>query len=163
MATEDLRVHPSRFVIVRSSPSLSTMDHGVEGGAGGLLWFLVSSNNRRLGQDSRLRPTYTECHDSVARLRRSRESLESQTLIDARDGRWIWRVSLGGELAAVSSRSYLRARECEYNLRRFLTSLAEAEVVEGVRRVVGTGRHDRRPTPGVLFGVTVANLRLGRL
>lgn len=128
----------------------------------GLLWLLVSSNNRRLGQDVRLRPTYAECYDSVTRLRRDRERLAPQTLIDARDGRWIWRVTIEADVAAVSSRSYLRARECEYNLGRFLSSLGEAEVVEGVRRVIGGGRDDRGAA-GVLFGTTASNLRLGQL
>ena len=127
----------------------------------GLLWLLVSSNNRRLGQDAQLRPTYTECHDSVTRLRKGRDLLEPQTLIDAQDGRWIWRVTLEADVAAVSSRSYLRARECEYNLERFLTSLAEAEVVEGVRRVIGGGRD--RPSAGVLFGAVSPSVRLGQL
>jgi hypothetical protein len=35
----------------------------------------------------------------------------------------------------VSSRSYLRARECTYNLERFLEAVPSAQVVAGTRSV----------------------------
>ncbi|PZG08647.1 hypothetical protein C1I95_29815 [Micromonospora craterilacus] len=55
-------------------------------------------------------------------------------------GQWIWRLELNGRIVAVSSRSYLRARECTYNLERFLEAVPQAEIVVGIRSA-RRGRH----------------------
>jgi hypothetical protein len=54
-------------------------------------------------------------------------------------GQWVWRADLDGATVFTSSRSYLRARECHYNLDRFLEAVPAALVVAGARSV--RGRH----------------------
>jgi hypothetical protein len=58
-------------------------------------------------------------------------------------GHWVWRAELDGVPVAVSHRSYLRARECQYNVGRFLAAVPEAQVTAGRRQLRETGR-DRR-------------------
>lgn len=134
----------SRFVFVQTR--LSTVD-GVQPKEH-VLWLLISSNNRRLGQDVAGRETYAECHAVVSRLQDGSSRLATHAAIDPRDGRWTWRLSLDGVAVATASRSYLRTRECDYNVRRFLDALVTADVVPGVRRVVG-GRRQRDREPPV--------------
>jgi hypothetical protein len=47
----------------------------------------------------------------------------------------------------VSSRSYLRARECTYNLDRFLEAVPQAELVAGTRSVRRAARRPSEPDP----------------
>lgn len=108
-------------------------------------WFLVSSNNRQLGQDVALSKGYAECRAAAIRIKQIRTRLHPQMSTSQHDGRWVWRLALDGVPMATASRSYLRVRECEYNLSRFLTALEDADIVEGVRRVGGGGRGLARP------------------
>jgi hypothetical protein len=117
-----------------------------------VLWQLLSPNNRRLGQDATLRPSYAGCLAAIARLREGEARLESQALLDAHDGRWAWRLLLDGRTVAVSARSYLRARECDYNLLGFLTAVGSAELIEGANRVV----RQRRERPDLIAAMPPA-------
>ncbi|NMO51203.1 hypothetical protein HH310_08380 [Actinoplanes sp. TBRC 11911] len=107
---------------------------------GRMRWFLVSSNNRRLGQDVALSDNYSDCRTAALRVKQNRAELKPHLFASDRDGRWAWRVALDDVPLATACRTYLRVRECEYNLSRFLLALEEAEIVEGVRRVGDAGR-----------------------
>ncbi|MFD0969093.1 hypothetical protein [Plantactinospora endophytica] len=96
---------------------------------------LISPNNRKLGRGEVGYRTYVECRAAVKRLREQHHRTSALALTDEFTGQWAWRLDLDGETVAISSRSYLRARECNYNLERFLAAVPLAEIVEGTRLV----------------------------
>ncbi|GLZ75705.1 hypothetical protein Afil01_05120 [Actinorhabdospora filicis] len=103
-------------------------------------WTLISANNRRLGNGRESHATYQECRAAVAYLQAGLARLSSANLVDERSGRVSWVLVLDDIAVAESSRSYLRARECSYNLGRFLESVPVAEVTDGIRVVRINGR-----------------------
>jgi len=101
----------------------------------GILWMLVSPNNRPLGRGTAYQDTYGACRQSVLDLQANCDRVKAvETTVDL-TGQWTWRIDLDGEPVAVSSRSYLRARECTYNLERFLEAAPSAQVIAGTRSV----------------------------
>ena len=98
-------------------------------------WMLVAPNNRMLGRSGRLFDADAECR-AAAHLLRERIAWVSpvSTAVKA-TGQWVWRVELAGLPVAVAGRSYLRARECQYNLERFLEAVPKAEFTSGLRIV----------------------------
>lgn len=52
-------------------------------------------------------------------------------------GQWQWRISAETGPIAVSTRTYLRQHECEYNVRRFIEAVPEARFVAGLRFING--------------------------
>ncbi|MFI6759178.1 hypothetical protein ACIBF5_08550 [Micromonospora sp. NPDC050417] len=122
----------SRFVFL-SMPAKSCGQ--VDEAAEEVLWMLVSPNNRQLGRGDEGYGTYAECRAAVVRLRDEHRRADAMALADELTGQWVWRLELDGETVAVSSRSYLRARECSYNLERFLAAVPQADVVDGTRAV----------------------------
>ncbi|MGI5185829.1 hypothetical protein ACQEVZ_57255 [Dactylosporangium sp. CA-152071] len=100
-------------------------------------WMLVSPNNRPLGRAARLFETYGACRDAVLHLRAGFAGASSAVAAVESSGQWVWRVELDGSTVGMSSRSYLRARECHYNLERFLEAVPAAVVVAGTRSVRG--------------------------
>ena len=102
--------------------------------ATGVLWVLVSPNNRRLGRSRAHHPTYELCRRDVLRIQRAHDDLIAVTAPE-QWGHWAWRLELRGEVLAVSARGYLRQQECDYNLRRFLDALPSAEIAPVVRTV----------------------------
>lgn len=129
--------------------------------SGRMRWLLISSNNRQLGQDAALTTDYAECRAAAIRLQRDRSLVTPHILTGERDGRWIWRLTIDGVAVATACRSYQRVRECEYNLARFLEGLAEAGIVEGVRRVGADGRGMSRPAR-IAWPPVAESLRAGR-
>ncbi|GIG66404.1 hypothetical protein [Phytomonospora endophytica] len=111
--------------------------------AGPLRWTLISANNRRIGNCTDGYPTYLECRGAVLNLQAGAARLTSAQIVDDRSGRMSWLIELDGIPVAESSRSYLRARECAYNLERFLDSVPVAEITSGVQVV----RHHGLPPP----------------
>ncbi|MBY8871944.1 hypothetical protein K7640_08830 [Micromonospora sp. PLK6-60] len=106
----------------------------------GIRWLLVSSNNRPLGRGTAYHEVYAQCRESVLELQANAARIVAQEGTVPASGQWVWRVQLDDVPVALSSRSYLRARECSYNLERFLEALPHAEVADGTRTV----RRDRR-------------------
>jgi len=139
-------VQRSRFVFLAlpvpdtAAPANQTERVPVEG----IVWVLVSPNNRPLGRGTVYHELYGACRDSVEHLKANAgRVLPVETTVE-RTGQWTWRIELDGEPVAVSSRSYLRARECAYNLGRFMEALPTADIVAGTR----SGRRGRqRPEP----------------
>jgi hypothetical protein len=105
-----------------------------------VLWMIVSPNNRQLGRSAAAHADYADCLSAVQRLRAGHRRAEPAMVPAEEGGRWSWRLRLDGVTVARSSRSYLRTRECQYNLARFLEAVATAVIVEGVR----PNRVDRR-------------------
>ena len=126
----------SRFIF------LSTL---VQTGAGqasdGLFWLLISPNSRQLGRGYMVYQSYHGCRTAASLLRQQLAQAKASTAADEVTGQLVWRVDLDGVTVAVSSRSYLRMRECQYNLDRFLEAVPQAVVAEGVRVIQQMPRH----------------------
>lgn len=119
----------SRFVFIATPapPGESAVER--------IIWVLVSSNNRPLGLATSYREAYADSRESVLELKANRNRIVPVETTVELTGQWTWRVELDGVALAKSSRSYLRARESQYNLQRFLEAVPDAEVVAGVRSV----------------------------
>ena len=111
----------------------------------GVIWMLVAPNNRPLGRGAVFHPLYADCYESVMRLRANAGRAVPVEMTVERNGQWAWRIDLDGTPVAISSRTYLRARECTYNLDRFLEALPVADVVPGLRAVRRGGRRAAQP------------------
>jgi hypothetical protein len=109
-------------------------------GSAEVSWMLVSSNNRPLGRSATSFPGSVECRAGVADLRQRYRGIVSVIAPADGTGGWTWRVDLDGTAVAVSTRSYLRHHECDYNRQRFLEAVPEAELASSVRMVRGGGR-----------------------
>jgi hypothetical protein len=129
----------SRFVFL----ALAAAAAGDGAVAEATTWMLVSPNNRPLGRAARTFETYGACRDAVLHLRAGFAAVRSTVAAVESSGQWVWRVEVGGATVGMSSRSYLRARECHYNLDRFLEAVPAALVVAGARSVRG----GRPPAP----------------
>jgi hypothetical protein len=101
------------------------------------MWMLVSPNNRPLGRSTKPFPTYGACVEAVRHLAAQHDRVKPSASTVEPTGQWAWRIALDGDTVAMSSRSYLRVRECNYNLERFLEALPSADVVAGIRAVRG--------------------------
>jgi hypothetical protein len=101
--------------------------------AEGIVWILVSPNNRPLGLGMKYHEAYVDCRESVVVLKANHTRLNPVESTVELTGQWTWRVELDGVDVAKSSRSYLRARECQYNLQRFLEAVPNAAIVAGAR------------------------------
>lgn len=134
---EGIMVQHSRFVFLAAPMPESKDGDGVDG----ILWMLVSPNNRPLGRGTTYHETYSSCRQSVLDLQANCDRVKSVETTLEQTGQWTWRIDLDGDPIAVSSRSYLRARECSYNLERFLEAVPKAEVVAGTRSVRRGRRH----------------------
>ncbi len=121
----------------------------------------MAPNNRPLGQGASHRETYASCLAEVHRLRAGHARLTESVAPVESTGQWSWRVALDTETVAVASRSYLRMRECAYNLERFLTAIPDAVIVDGARGVRGLSEKAtiEGPGPHDSFGVHDAHRR----
>ena len=115
--------------------------------AEGVVWVLVSPNNRPLGRGTTYHELYAACRDSVEHLKANAGRVVPVETTVERTGQWSWRIELDGAPVAVSSRSYLRARECAYNLERFLDAVPTADIVAGTRSA-HRGRRRTEPPSG---------------
>lgn len=95
----------------------------------------MAPNNRPLGQGAGRYESYAACLAAVHRLRAGSARLTDTVAPVESTGQWSWRVALDADVVAVSSRSYLRMRECAYNLERFVQAVPEAVIVDGTRGI----------------------------
>jgi hypothetical protein len=93
------------------------------------------TRRRRLAPGGAIFETYAAAREAIARLRVGWERVTTLEWADDASGQWVWRIELDGTTVAVSSRSYLRARECTYNLARFLEAVPAADIADGTRAV----------------------------
>jgi hypothetical protein len=122
-------VQHSRFVFI-AGPVPSTQAGDL---TEGVVWILVSPNNRPLGLGMTYHEAYADCRESVVVLKANNDRLNPVETTVELTGQWTWRVELDGVAVAKSGRSYLRARECQYNLQRFFEAVPNAEIVAGAR------------------------------
>jgi hypothetical protein len=122
-------VQHSRFVFIGGLVPPTQAGTLIEG----IVWILVSPNNRPLGLGTTYHEAYADCRESVVLLKANHDRLNPVETTVELTGQWTWRVELDGIAVAKSSRSYLRTRECQYNLQRFFEAVPNAEIVDGAR------------------------------
>ena len=118
-----------RFVFL----SRPVVDETHEVIGGDVTWMLVSPNARVLGRAADWFVDYETCRTALTLLPTQRDLLKSVISVVA--GQWHWRIEIDHVAVAVSSRSYLRQHECDYNLQRFLDALPTAAIAPAVRIV----------------------------
>ncbi|GAA2345482.1 hypothetical protein [Dactylosporangium salmoneum] len=111
-------------------------------------WMLCSPNNRILGRGERTFDSEAQCREAVLGVVRAADRLNAVSTALGTSGHWVWRVELDGSPVAVSHRSYLRARECQYNVGRFLAALPAALLTDGRRLLREAPRAVERLTRG---------------
>jgi hypothetical protein len=116
-------------------------------GAGLVGWRVIGANNRELGRGAgpfwRVDEAYEAAHQAQAVLERTETSFWADDL-----GEWFWTVLLDGEQIAMSSRGYLRQRECIYSVEQFRERFPTAKVVTAhVPRPPSTSRGPLDPPP----------------
>lgn len=131
-----------RFTFLLSSTLAAVADVP----AGRVSWMLVSNNNRQLGRGAAPYATYAAAQAAVRRVRSRATDAVRVVAPDETTGQWTWTLKVDGAAVAVSSRTYLRLRECQYNLDRFLEAIPLAQIAEGTR----TSRSE--PVPGLTDG-----------
>ena len=98
--------------------------------AGAPLWRLVGANNRELGRAPASDSAEAACCVAVAMLRGKLPTASARVTVAAPNSSWTWLVESDGEVLAVSGRTYLRQRECQYSLWQFLATAAVAAMAE---------------------------------
>jgi hypothetical protein len=83
-------------------------------------WRLLAANNRELGRSPRVHAAAADCLQAAAAMMADLDSLTTAVSADSARGLWRWRLDGAVGAVAVSSRLYLRQRECAYSLRQFL-------------------------------------------
>ncbi|WP_088320164.1 hypothetical protein [Kineosporia sp. R_H_3] len=101
-----------------------------EPGSGGrwVAWRLLGRNNHELGRSAVVFPTAEHVVDDVTSVRAGADDLTVAMLADGVQAEWRWRLLLDGRVVAVSSRSYLRQRECHYSASMFRQALPASTV-----------------------------------
>jgi hypothetical protein len=140
-------VQRSRFVFLALPMPDGNAGDADRAPAEGILWMLVSPNNRPLGRGTTYHEAYAECRNSVEHIKANAHRVVPVETTVERTGQWTWRIELDGAPVAASSRSYLRTRECAYNLTKFLEALPTADIVAGTRSA-RRGRQRVEPSVG---------------
>ena len=108
----------------------------------GVSWRLLGGNNRELGRSAIPFAELDACHVAAMRVRERVADATVELRSEQATGRWTWQLRLDGEPVAIAGRSYLRLRECQYNLGQFIAFAPGAGVAHAS---IG-----RRHTGGVL-------------
>jgi len=99
-------------------------------------WRLLAANNRELGRSPVAYADVTECEQAAARMVTGFDGLTTNVSADSVRGLWRWRLDGDSGAVAVSSRLYLRQRECVYSLRQFVQAAPTAAIFDGAAAVV---------------------------
>jgi hypothetical protein len=97
-----------------------------------IAWRLVGANNRELGRSARTYPDIATCREAVTFLRENIGEGDGLLANATDSGVWIWRLNIGEQWMAVAGRSYLRRRECQYNLAQFVAEAPTAIFPTGI-------------------------------
>jgi hypothetical protein len=89
-------------------------------------WRLVGGNNRELGRSALPYPDVATCLAAVTFLREHLNEADTLLANTSTTGLWLWRLNIGDRWMAVAGRSYLRRRECQYNLAQFVAEAPTA-------------------------------------
>ena len=89
-------------------------------------WRLLGRNNHELGRSASVFGSLAEVLDDIAALKDAAEALVASVHAEGTQAEWRWRLQLAGRTVAVSSRSYLRQRECHYSASMFRQALPAA-------------------------------------
>lgn len=119
-----------RFVYLSDSPG----DHP---GTQRFGWRLAAANNRPLGRGVRMHASLTECRAAATRVQRAVAESRPPTAVEVARGRWSWRITLDGLVAAVCVHPYLRRVECLRALEQFVGAIQVADPAAGVLRYFG--------------------------
>ncbi|MFD7441910.1 hypothetical protein [Streptomyces sp. NPDC059909] len=117
----------ARFLyVVRVSPQRP------DGGERPVGWRLVGANNRELGRSAEAFDRLTACQAAVDELREKVAGARALMSMPDAAHSWTWRVQIEGRTLAVAGRTYLRHRECQFNLGQFLAAVPVAQLPEGM-------------------------------
>jgi hypothetical protein len=94
---------------------------------------LVSPNSRPLGRSPRWFGDLAACQTDARKVGAPGAVLTPTVIAVSGTGQWQWRITD----IAVSTRTYLRQHECEYNVRRFIEALPDAQFVPRLRFING--------------------------
>jgi hypothetical protein len=106
-------------------------------GAPWFAWRLLGGNNRELGRSAQIYVDAQACLAGAASAREAFSSLTATLTADVRRAMWRWRLDAQDGPVAVSSRLYLRQRECSYSLAQFLAGL-EVATLWGEAATIGS-------------------------
>lgn len=122
-------------------------------------WRLVGANNRELGRSARPYADATTCRAAVTFLREHLDEADSLLANSSNTGLWIWRLNIGEQWMAVAGRSYLRRRECQYNLAQFVAEAPTATfptAISGRSEARGRPRTDLQSPPSGLLPISMS-------
>jgi hypothetical protein len=89
-------------------------------------WRLLGRNNHELGRSAVVFPTPAHLLQDLAELTAAAEALVASVHAEGTQAEWRWRLQVEGRTVAVSSRAYLRQRECHYSASMFRQALPAA-------------------------------------
>jgi hypothetical protein len=118
-----------RFLFVSGIRGESPVDPDVElSRLTGVSWRLLGGNNRELGRSARVFSGLEACHLAALDVQLRVSAATPELRSEAKTGKWTWQLRLDGEPVAIAGRSYLRLRECQYNLAQFISFAPAAGV-----------------------------------
>ena len=89
-------------------------------------WRLLGRNNHELGRSAVVFPTPAHLLQDLVDLAAAADALVASVHADGAQAEWRWRLQVEGRTVAVSSRTYLRQRECHYSASMFRQALPDA-------------------------------------
>lgn len=89
-------------------------------------WRLVGANNRELGRMALGMGELVSCCEGMELLRGGLERAVTRVKPAVSADAWGWALEIDGVTVAISGRSYMRQRECQYSLTQFLAAVPEA-------------------------------------
>jgi len=101
-------------------------------------WRLVGANHRGLGRMAPAGGGPAGCCEALDVLRAGLDRAVTRVKPAASADAWGWVLEIDGVPTAVSGRSYMRQRECQYSLAQFLAAAPGAAGTCGRRVAVGT-------------------------
>jgi hypothetical protein len=107
----------------------------------GVSWRLLGGNNRELGRSAEVFSDLQDCQLAALDVRERIADAAVELRSENGSGRWTWQLRLDDQPVAIAGRSYLRLRECQYNLAQFIAFAPAAGVAHAtIGRRQGNGR-----------------------
>ena len=128
----------ARFLCVAARGLTPGGGPGIAPGEAPFFWRLVGANNRELGRMAVGGGGPSGCCEALDVLRAGLDRAVTRVKPAASADAWGWVLEIDGIPTAVSGRSYMRQRECQYSLAQFLAAAPGAGGSCGRRVAVGT-------------------------